>query len=440
VGENKEYWYKEYLMEKRTTRIVLSVVIVIVLLIGTFSSGLIVGWMFPRPAAAQAELPVQNTLNPTDERTELAQNSQTPTPESTDELFKPFWQAWQLLHDQYVDQPVDDLTLMRGAINGMMNSLGDAHTSYMDPSEYQSEMSSLAGEYDGIGAWVDITGEYLKIISPIPGSPAEAVGLIAGDTVIAVNGQDMTGKDGQLVLDNILGPAGTSVTLTILRENETIAFDVTITRAHISIPSVQSEMLDGNIAYIQLAEFGEHTSDELKQALTEVMANNPNGLILDLRNNGGGYLTTAIGVASEFFDSGKVIMYEQFSDGSRQTYTSLGGGLAVDIPMVVLVNGGTASASEILAGAIQDYQRGLLVGTITYGKGSVQNWIALQDEQGAVRITIARWLTPLERQINNIGLTPDVVVEITQEDIQNSHDVQLDKALELLGVSPIPTP
>jgi len=189
-----------------------------------------------------------------------------------------------------------------------------------------------------------------------------------------------------------------------------------------------------------LAEFGEHTSDELKQVLTEVMANNPNGLILDLRNNGGGYLTTAIGVASEFFDSGKVIMYEQFSDGSRQTYTSLGGGLAVDIPMVVLVNGGTASASEILAGAIQDYQRGLLVGTITYGKGSVQNWIALQDEQGAVRITIARWLTPLERQINNIGLTPDVVVEITQEDIQNSHDVQLDKALELLGVSPIPTP
>jgi carboxyl-terminal processing protease len=427
-------------MEKRTTQTAIFIVIVLILLAGSFSGGILIGWFLPRNTASQLILPVQPTFAPTVISPSEIQSTLQPTQESTDVLFAPFWQAWDLVHDQYVDQPVNDEELMRGAINGMMNSLGDPHSSYMSPSEYEAQISSLAGEYDGIGAWVDITGEYLKIISPIPDSPAEAAGLKAGDIVIAVDGQDMTGQDGQIVLDHILGPAGTQVTLTILRENETEPFDLTITRAHITIPSVEGRMLDGDIAYIQLAEFGEHTSDELKQALTDVMVNHPKGLILDLRNDGGGYLTTAIEVASQFFDSGKVIMYEQFSDGSRQTYTSLGEGLAVDIPLVVLVNDGTASASEILAGAIQDYGRGKLVGTVTYGKGSVQNWIALQDNEGAVRITIARWLTPNERQISGIGLTPDAVVELTDEDIQNNHDSQLEKALELLGVSPAFTP
>jgi carboxyl-terminal processing protease len=190
-------------------------------------------------------------------------------------------------------------------------------------------------------------------------------------------------------------------------------------------------MLDQNIAYVAIYTFGDTTSADLKTTLTDLLAKNPKGLILDLRDNGGGYLTTAIEVVSQFIDSG-VVMYEDQGNGQRQTYTAISGGLATSIPLVVLVNGGTASASEITAGAIQDYGRGKLVGTTTYGKGSVQNWIPLENNQGAVRITIARWLTPKERQINGVGLTPDVVIDRTEADIQAGKDPQLEKAIELL--------
>jgi carboxyl-terminal processing protease len=290
----------------------------------------------------------------------------------------------------------------------------------------------MDGEYEGIGAWVDTTGDYVKIVSPMPGSPAEKAGLKANDIIIKVDGEDMTGIDGNLVLRRILGPAGTDVTLTIQREGLDAPFDVTITRAKIIIPSVEGKMLDGNIAYIQLFTFGEKTTGELKTKLRELMAQNPKGLILDLRNNGGGYLNTAIEVVSQFIDKG-VVMYEEYGNGQRKTFQALPGGLATKIPLVVLVNEGTASASEITAGAIQDYGRGVLVGVTTYGKGSVQNWIPLENNQGAVRVTIARWLTPKERQISKIGLKPDVEVPLTEEDIKNEKDPQLDKAIEIIN-------
>ena len=301
----------------------------------------------------------------------------------------------------------------------------------MDPEQYEQSNAEMQGEYDGIGAWVDTEGEYLTIISPMDDSPAQKAGLKAGDQVIAVDGEDVTGTPANLVLRKVLGPAGTDVTLTIRREGTTEPFDVTITRAKIVLKSVESEMLEGDIAYVAVNTFGDKTTAELTAALETMMDQNPSGMILDLRNNGGGYLNTAIEVVSQFIPDG-VVMYEEYGDGTRDTYEAMRGGLATEIPLVVLVNEGTASASEITAGAIQDYERGKLVGVTTFGKGSVQSWIPLRNDAGAVRVTIARWLTPKERLIHKVGLEPDFVVELTEEDIEAERDPQLDKAIEVL--------
>jgi carboxyl-terminal processing protease len=351
------------------------------------------------------------------------------TPEEYQNLFAPFWEAWDIVHNQFVDQPVDDLALMRGAIKGMLEALEDRHTSYMTPEEFQQANEALDGEYEGIGAWVDITGDYVEIISPMRGSPAAEAGLQPNDRVVGIDGEDMTGIPGDLVLRRILGPAGTDVTLTIRRGDE--IFDVTITRATIIVPTVEYEMLDDDIAYIGLYNYGDKTTSQLRSALQELLDQDPVGLVFDLRGNGGGYLNTAIQVVSEFIGEG-VVMYEQYGDGETYTYEAIPGGLATEIPLVVLVDQGTASASEITAGAIQDLGRAPLVGVTTFGKGSVQNWNALQNNAGGVRVTVARWLTPNGRQISEIGLEPEYIVEMTPEDYDEGRDPQLDKAIEVL--------
>lgn len=410
-------------MSSRLARNLLIALVAAILLLGSFSGGVLVGWILPKSSASAQNI----ELNPpTRQETDAPKN-----PSDLDETFAPFWEAWDLVHSLYVDQPVNDNELMRGAIRGMLDALGDPHTSYMSPDEYTQANSSLQGEYEGIGAVVDITGEYLKIISPMPNSPAEKAGIKIGDLIIAVDGQDMTGVDGSVVLSKVKGPAGTEVILTILREGVSEPFDIKVTRAKIVQSSVSSKMLDSGIAYVALSTFGDNTTRDLRNALKELMAQEPKGLILDLRFNGGGYLETAVEVTSQFINTGNVLL-EQYGDGTITEYKAEKGGLALDIPMVVLVNEGSASASEITAGALQDAGRARLVGVTTYGKGTVQKWLALQDGQGAVRITIARWLTPKERQINGSGLTPDVVVEMTEEDYAADRDPQLDKAVELL--------
>jgi carboxyl-terminal processing protease len=319
---------------------------------------------------------------------------------------------------------------MQGAIRGMLSSLGDPHTSYMDQSEFQQANAPLEGEYEGIGAYVDTTGDFLTIISPMAGSPAEKAGLKPGDTVIAIDNEDMTGIDPNLVLRKILGPAGSEVEIKLKREGVE-DFSVKIIRAKILLPSVESKMLDENIAYINLSSFAADTGPKLREDLKDLLSRNPKGLILDLRNDGGGYLDTAQEVVSEFLKEGTVLI-EEYGDKSQQKYEVRPGGLATEIPMVVLVNGGTASAAEITAGAIQDYKRGILIGEKTYGKGSVQQWSALPNEAGAIRVTIARWLTPNGRQINTIGLMPDIEVALTQEDFDAKKDPQLDRAIEYI--------
>jgi carboxyl-terminal processing protease len=412
-------------MHSKTLRNLLIILVLVIFTAGAFSGGMIVGWALPKhpnlalPGIAVTPKPQMPTTMP----------GQTT---NLNDLFRAFWETWDVVHQQYVVQPVDDVKLMRGAINGMLASLGDKHTSYMDPDQFRQVNTQLAGEYEGIGAWVDITGEFLEITGPMPGTPAEKAGLKAGDKVVGVDGQSMKGIDGQIVLSKILGPAGSTVTLSILRSGIEQPFDVSIVRAKIIIPSIESKMLEKNVAYIRLNTFGESSASDLRKALQDLLAKQPAGLIFDLRNNGGGYLTTAVDVASQFIPQGKLVLSEVKADGTRTTFTSKGGGLATEIPLVVLVNEGTASASEITAGAIQDYLRGQLVGVTTYGKGSVQVFLPLVDQQGAIRVTTARWLTPKDRQINDQGLKPDVEIKITEGDIAAGRDPQLDKAIELL--------
>jgi carboxyl-terminal processing protease len=400
--------------------------VAVIMLLGSFSGGFLVGHFAPLQSSGQSIFGNAPEPLPT-----VSPQQQSATPEGVQTLFKPFWEAWNIVHDEYVDQPVNDVALMQGAIRGMMDALGDKHSSYMDPQTYQDANNGLAGEYEGIGAWVDTTADYLTIISPIPDSPADKAGIKPGDKIIAINGKDMTGIDAELVRQKVLGPAGTTVDLTVAREGESKPLEFSITREKIVVKSASGKMLDNGIGYVQITTFGDKTTSELRATLKDLMAQKPKGLVIDLRNNGGGYLQTAVEVASEFIPKG-VVLYEQYGNGTRNTYDVIPGGQATEIPLAVLINEGTASASEIVSGAIQDYGRGKLVGVTSYGKGSVQNWVPLSDNQGAVRVTIAKWLTPKERSISNVGLTPDVTVETTDADRQAGRDPQLDKAVQVL--------
>ena len=393
-----------------------------------FTSGVALGYVAPRFTASSGEAsPIEFAVPQIVTRGDITPEFQA----ERDDLIAPFWEAWEILQNDYVDQPLDSETLMRGAIRGLVDSLEDPHTSYMDPDQFLQANLPLNGEYEGIGAWVDSEAEFLTIISTMPGSPAEAAGLQAGDEVIGVNGDDVIGLDPSLVIRQVLGPAGTPVILTIRREEVPDPFDVEIIRGKIDLPSVESEILDDNIAYVRLFSFGADTASDLNRALRDLLRDDPKGLILDLRGNGGGFLNSSVDVASEFLSDG-VVLIERFGDGEETIYQVRSGGRATDIELVVLVNGGTASASEIVAGAIQDHGRGLLVGETTFGKGSVQNWVELTDSKGAVRVTIARWYTPDDRLIHGIGLSPDIEVLIPESGLEEGEDPQLDEAIKLL--------
>jgi carboxyl-terminal processing protease len=417
-------------------KIALSVVIVLFICAASFAGGFVTGHFVPQLNTASAAPFIPPSVP------SPSADQQSATPQDLQVLFQPFWETWNIVHEQYVDQPVDDLKLMQGAITGMMQALGDKHSSYMDPTTFTQANQSLSGAYEGIGAYVDTGGDYLTITSPIPGSPAEKVGLRPGDIIVKIDNEDMTGVDPEVARQHVLGPAGSVVHLSIAREGEADLLEFDVTRDKIVIKSASGKMLDNGVAYVQVTTFGDNTTQELTDALTDVLAQNPKGLILDLRNNGGGYLQTAVEVTSQFLGDG-VVLYEQYGDGNKITYDVESGGLATEIPMVVLINEGSASASEIVAGALQDTERAVLVGVTSYGKGSVQNWIPLSDDQGAVRVTIAKWLTPNGRTIHGKGLTPDVLVEMTEDDYKNELDPQLDTAVEtllaLISGQPIPT-
>ncbi|MCL4868407.1 MAG: S41 family peptidase [Anaerolineae bacterium] len=350
-------------------------------------------------------------------------------PRATNELFAPFWESWDIIHSSYFDQPVDDVALMEGAINGMLLALEDQHTRYLTPEEQAYEKQAMNGEFQGIGAYVEEVDGQIVIVSPIEGSPAEAAGLQPGDILRQANGVDLTGMSSDAAAGLVRGPAGTTVTLIIERNGELLTYD--IVRATIEIPSVRGEMLPDGIAYVRLNRFGGRTPAELEATLTELMAQSPQGLILDLRRNPGGGLTTVIEVADQFLDRG-VVLIERFGDGRETIYDSKNGGLAEMVPMVVLIDEGSASASEVLAGALRDRGRAILIGQTTFGKGTVQTWRQLSN-QGGIRLTIARWLTPNEVWVNADPLQPDYFITLAEEaTIGGEGDNQLQAAVDYL--------
>lgn len=373
----------------------------------------------------------------------LAQSPQAPValfdpsgkaPTEADTLFAPFWEVWNLVHTRYYDQPVDDNALMEGAIEGMLAVLDDPHTRYLSPEAEASTRERMDGEFQGIGAEVESVDGNITIVSPIVDSPAEAAGLLPGDILRAADGVDLTGMDLSEAVSFVRGPAGTAVTLLIERNGE--QFEVEIVRDVVALVSVRSEMLAEGLAYVRLTQFGYRSTAEINDALTKLMAQNPAGLILDLRRNPGGGLETVVEIADQFLAKG-VVLEEEFGNGRVQTYESSDKGLAEEIPMVVLVDEGSASASEVLAGAIRDRQRGILIGQTTFGKGTVQTWHSLSNN-GGVRITIARWLTPDETWINETGLEPDYLISLPEvENPGDFEDTQLQAAIDYLLGRPI---
>ncbi|MDP2936117.1 MAG: S41 family peptidase [Dehalococcoidia bacterium] len=353
-----------------------------------------------------------------------------PRIESPD-YFKVFWEAWGITQQNFVDpKALDPLRMTRGAIKGMLDSLGDPHTGYVDPQLYKFEQADLEGAFDGIGAQVGIQNRRLTVIAPMEGSPAEKAGIRPGDLILQIDGKDTTGMSVAEAVSKIRGQRGTKVKLSLLHEGDKRPTEVEIVRDQIKLPSTSRKILPGNIGYVRLAFFSEKVKDELKPVLESLVKGQVDGLVLDLRNNPGGLLDETISVASQFIKQG-VVAYQVDKDGKKTEYPVRPGGIATDIPMVVLVNKGSASASEILAGAIQDAGRGVIIGEETFGKGSVNRFHELSDGS-ALYVTFARWLTPKGRLIEGKGLLPDIEVPQTEDDRQAGRDPQLDRALEYL--------
>lgn len=344
--------------------------------------------------------------------------------------FNTLGEVWELLTEDYVNnEALDPEELSRGAIEGMLEALGDPYTSYLE--SYQLASSDLEGSFEGIGAIVSIEDGELTVVSPIAGGPAERQGVRAGDKILEVDGEPTSEMNLIEAVLKIRGDKGTTVTLLILHQGETTPVAIEIVREEIKLDSVYLDMLADDIAHIRITHFSERTLVELTSALTDARQSGARSIILDLRGNPGGYLDVVVDVASEFLDGG-IILYEADSEGDIiEEWTASSGGLATDLPLIVLVDGGSASGSEVLAGALRDHERATLIGTKTYGKGSVNILHELSDHS-ALYVTTARWLTPDRHLIEGVGLIPDIEVEITEEDIASGRDPQLERAIEYL--------
>ncbi len=354
-----------------------------------------------------------------------------PPPRDLQEAFGVFWEAWKLVQEEYYGEIPAPQTVVYGAIRGALQTLNDPYTSFIEPRIARIIQEDASGQFEGIGALVRMNRDNkLEIVRTFEGSPAQKAGLRAGDLVVKVNGQSIVGYSIYEAIALIRGPAGTPVTLTIERPGQRDPLEVTVTRARITIPVVEDRMLPEGIAYIQLFDFSAQATRQLQERLKALLAQNPRGLILDLRDNPGGFLDQAIQVADLFLDEG-VIAYERTKDGEERVFRSKSGDIAERIPMVVLVNAGSASASEIVAGALQDRGRARLVGERTFGKGSVQLSHTLSDGS-ELRVTIARWFTPNNRAIHGQGLNPDIEVKVELGAETAGADPQLQRAAEVL--------
>lgn len=341
-----------------------------------------------------------------------------------------FWGVWRLLLTHYIaPDELHPQKLILGATEGMVRAINDPYTVFMGPDETREFRQSLSGQLQGIGAELGIRDEAIVVLHPLKGSPAEASGLLPGDIIIAVDRQSTEGKTLTGVVGLIRGPKGTSVTISVLRDKKIEPVVLTIVRAEITVPSVETKMLTtatGSIGYITLNQFGDTSVADFTKALKDTLKKEPKALIIDLRFNGGGYLEGAIDVVSLFVEEGKVVSVER-RGGIIDVQEVRGRPLTIDLPMVVLINQGSASASEIVAGALQDHERATIIGMKSYGKGTVQEVMDLPGNT-SIRLTTARWLTPKGRNISKEGITPDVVIDRTPQQMQKDIDPQLEAA------------
>lgn len=345
-----------------------------------------------------------------------------------------YWNVWKLVSDLYVDdKALDKQTMIYGSIKGMVSSLNDPYTVFMTPDETKDFDDSLNGTLEGIGAELTVKDQVLVVISPLKNSPAEKAGLLPGDVVYKIDGtitSDMTLFD---AITKIRGAKGTKVTLTILRKGKNEPIDIAITRDAVTVDSVNMEDKGNGIFYIAINQFSENTKTEFDDAVHKILLKEPKGVILDLRYNGGGYLDSSVDILSDFL-KGKVaaVTIKRRDSKDNETMNVTGNALLGDVPLVVLVNKGSASASEIVAGAIQDHKRGVVMGEQSFGKGSVQEVDKLPDGS-SLRITIAKWYTPNDKNISEVGITPDIIVPLTEKDAEAKKDPQLDAAMKYLG-------
>jgi carboxyl-terminal processing protease len=352
--------------------------------------------------------------------------------EDTD--FTVFWEAWDMLQAKHPDiGKVDKMDLIYGAIKGMTNAVGDANTVFFAPDESKRFADDIRGNFSGIGVEIGVRDGQLLVVAPLKDSPAERAGLEAGDKILAIDSEPAAGFSTEEAAKKIRGEAGTTVVLRINREGVLNALDIPIVRANIQIPAVDTSMIGKNndVLYIQIYSFNGNLSTLFRRAIAKAKADNPKAIILDLRNNPGGFLDRAVDIAGWFLEDDQVVAIEKFASGGERVLKSGGGGLLKDLPLVVLVNGGSASASEIVAGALRVDREIQLVGENTFGKGTVQQLENLSDGS-ALKITIANWLLPDGTLIEGSGLIPNDVVPLTDADTLAGKDPQLDKAIELI--------
>ncbi|MEI8307698.1 MAG: S41 family peptidase [Chloroflexales bacterium] len=361
--------------------------------------------------------------------------------------FTAFWETWKIAHDNFVDPKViDPQQMTSGAINGMLDTLGDqGHTRYLSPREATAWDESLSGSFEGIGAYIDVRNGQTMIVSPIEGSPAEQAGIKPGDLILSVDGVSTEGWAVEQLSSKVRGPAGTTVVLNVRHVGAEASVDVTIKRAKVVVPSVSWRMLPDQVALVRLSSFDQNSGDQIKRALQEAKGKGARAIILDLRNNPGGLLGEAVNVASQFLPEGTTVLLEANRAGERQPTKTKSGGEALTMPLVVLVNHNSASSSEILSGALQDASRATLVGTSTYGTGTVLTPYHIAGG-GRLLLGTQQWLTPAGRLIRGQGITPDEKIDLpinieplspaeagtlNAAQLRSSTDVQLVRALEL---------
>ncbi|MEK9173562.1 MAG: S41 family peptidase [Patescibacteria group bacterium] len=346
--------------------------------------------------------------------------------------FSVFWQAWQKIGENYVNiGKVEDQDKVYGAIKGLVGSLGDPYTVFFDPEDGEKFAQDIKGNFGGIGAEIGIRKDQLTIVSPLKDTPAFKAGLKAGDKILQIDAKSTDGLTVNESVGLIRGEIGTAVTLTTFRDAWDKPKEIKIVRANIVVPTLDYKMLNGGLAHVQLYSFNANSNNLFGDNIRQAMRNGSKGLILDLRNNPGGYLSVAVDLAGWFLSPGTLVVSESDKTGPREQFKAQGNGLLKDFPVVVLINEGSASASEILAGALRDNLKTKLIGKKSFGKGTVQQVEYLKDGS-SLKITVANWVLPSGKILEGEGLAPDYEVLIKEEDSENEKDPQLDKAIEVL--------